>query len=605
MTARRNKININTIYAILIGVVFIVIFIGVLASLGVSQSMMYIIGYICLLAVGGIFAIRYIIRLDTKKHDTAASEKYQERPATFKSNLHDIYPPVLGIDLGTTTSLVATIYKNEVHIIKNKHGEYSEPSLVTIDKKGIISVGSDAKASLENLDSISYSIGSIKRQIGRFGGTVIINGKKFYPQIISALILAHLKKQAEQALNVKFEEAVISVPANFNTVQREATREAAQLAGLKVLRITNEAVAAAVCYGCHPSVPGEEKIIVVDLGGGTLDVTIVQIGWDDVHKCATFEVISTRGDSSLGGDDFTEKLYGYIRDQIKYTFAIYPANTYINRQRLIDVAENVKKTLSLLELALVSIPYLQMENGTYKTIGLTILRKDFEEIIQDLINRMVECINKSFDYTHLSAKNIDKVIVVGGATRMPIVMRQIEKLFGNKICGKKFADIDTAVVEGTTMIGGIIKGGAQDVLVLDVLPKSIGIELEGGACDILIEKNTTIPTRKSKTFTTTKDNQNSINVSLYEGESRKIVNNDFLLSFSLGNILPAAKGVPKIEVSIDVDQNCMVNIEAKDLGSGVRKSEKINIYSTLRQDEKEKIANNIKDWVEFNKMFNL
>jgi molecular chaperone DnaK len=334
-------------------------------------------------------------------------------------------------------------------------------------------------------------------------------------------------------------------------------------------------------------------------------VSILEVGGDAEYHAATLEVISTCGDSSLGGDDFTEKLYSHIRDQIKYTFAIYPANTYINRQRLMNIAEDVKKELSFLESIPISIPYLQMENGSHKTIELIIVKKDFEEATQGLIDKMETCINKALEYAKLSSRGINKVIVVGGATRMPSVVKKIEQLFGDKICGKIYADIDTAVVEGTTLISSIIRGGTKNVLVLDVLPKSIGIELEDKKYDILIEKNTTIPTKKSKIFTTTRDNQSSISVSLYEGEATKITDNDFLLSFTLDGIPPAAKGVPKIEVNIEVEANGIVLVEVRDVGTGKQKAEKINLYSSLTQREKEKISSNIKDYIEFNKMFNL
>lgn len=537
---------------------------------------------------------------------TAASPKTERISRTpWHLDISDVYPPVLGIDLGTTTSLVATIYNKEVCIIKNNYGEVSEPSLVTVNKNGNIAVGSDARKSLEKLDSLAYSIGSIKRQMGKLGGTVVIHGRKIYPQVVSAMILAHLKKQAEKALGIDLERAVISVPANFTTSQREATKEAAELAGLKVLRITNEAVAAAVCYQCHQSTLGQGRAIVIDFGGGTLDITVLELGGDEEYKAVTIEVLSTVGDACLGGDDFTEKLCNYIRDQIKYTFAVYPADTYINRQRLWSIAEEVKKELSSSESKPISIPYLQLENGTYKSVELTISRKDFEELIPDLINKMETSVKKALADAKLSARDLDRVIVVGGTTRIPKVMRRIEELCGNKISGKKYADIDTAVVEGTALMGCLMSGGIKDVLCLDVVPRSIGIELEGDKCDLLIERNTTIPTRRSKIFTTTKDSQRAITVSLYEGESSKVTDNHHLTSFTFDNIPSAPRGVPQIEVSIGVDANGIILIEAKDLGTGRERSERMNIYSTLTQNEKTQISKKIKDYFEFNKMFDL
>lgn len=568
---------------------YIVILVAVLSCLGVALHLVRVY-------------IRDKKQLATSKPFRGTSPFYTKTsPRPFSGtfcipNIQDSEKPILGIDLGTCTSSVGIIYKNKPFIVKNKEGEEREPSLVTFTKEGLIYVGSEAGKILEKYEATNITISSIKRKMGNIEGTVIINGRKYYPQIISALILAYLKKQAEDCFGLSFEDAVVSVPANFNIIQKKATKEAAELAGLRVLRIENEAVASAVGHGLPYG--GEAKIVVVDIGGGTFDCAVLLVGE------GVFEVKAVTGDTQLGGEDFTDKVLEYIERYIRHEEGIEIEQSLVNKQRLREAAEKAKIELSSQQTVEINIPYMQTISNVFVNIGVCITRENYEKLIKKYVDKIAILANNAIKSSGYAMRDIDRVVLVGGASKTPIIRAEIEKIFGkNKISPLKYANPETAVVVGTTIMASILGAhkGTEELLVLDVFPKSLGIELEGGKFDCLIEKNATIPTFKSKTFTTTKDNQEAVNIALYVGESENIRENEFICNLVLDGIPLAKKGVPKIEVKIVIDANGIIHVSGKDLGTAKEVLARVDMANTLTQDEREEISKSIKDWIYFDK----
>ncbi len=571
--------------------------------------------FLAIVIVGILGILGHLIRVyirDKKKLGTKsthrtfqAKQESKSGPRPFSGtfytpNIQDAEKPILGIDLGTCTSSVGIIYKNKPFIVKNKDGKEREPSLVTFTKEGLIYVGNEAEKILEKYEATNITISSIKRKMGNIEGTVVINGRKYYPQIISALILAHLRKQAEDYFGMSFEDAVISVPANFNMIQKQATKEAAELAGLKIIRVENEAVASAVGHGLPYG--GEAKIVIVDVGGGTFDCAILSEGE------GVFEVKGVSGNTQLGGEDFTDRILEYAEKYIKYEEGIEIQDNIVNRQRLRETAEKAKITLSTQKTVDINIPYMQTKSNEFVNIKIYITREKYEELIEPYVKEIINTIKKTISSSGYTMNDIDSVVLVGGASKTPIIKRKVEEVFGkDKISPLKYANPETAVITGTIIMASILGGhkGSEELVVLDVFPKSLGIALQGEQFDCLIAKNSTIPTFKSKIFTTTEDNQKAVNIALYMGQNESIRENEFICNLVLDGIPPAKKGIPKIEVKIDIDANGIIHVSGKDLGTGKGVLTRIDMANTLTQDEKEKISKSIKDWIYFDRKISL
>ena len=484
---------------------------------------------------------------------------------------------IIGIDLGTTNSAVAVLEGNEAKIIANPEGNRTTPSVVAF-KNGEIQVGEVAKRqAVTNPNTIS----SIKRHMGETGYKVEIEGKSYTPQEISAMILQYLKGYAEEYLGEKVEKAVITVPAYFNDAQRQATKDAGRIAGLEVERIVNEPTAAALAYGLD-KVDHEEKILVFDLGGGTFDVSILELG-DGV-----FDVLSTAGDNHLGGDDFDQKIIDFLVEEFQRDNGIDLSSDKMAMQRLKDAAEKAKKDLSGVSQTQISLPFISAGAAGPLHLEVTLTRAKFEQLTADLVERTKEPVHRALADAGLSASDIDQVLLVGGSTRIPAVVEAVRNETGKE--PNKSVNPDEVVAMGAAIQGGVISGDVKDIVLLDVTPLSLGIETMGGVFTKLIDRNTTIPTSKSQVFSTAADNQPAVDVHVLQGERPMAADNKTLGRFQLTDIPAAPRGVPQIEVTFDIDKNGIVNVRAKDLGTGKEQAITIKSSSGLSDEEIERMV---------------
>jgi len=505
---------------------------------------------------------------------------------------------IVGIDLGTTNSVVAVMEGGEVKVIANLEGNRLTPSVVAFTDKGEILVGDPAKR--QAVTNPKRTIYSIKRFMGRrhsevaseekivpyevVGGPneyvkVKVGDKQYTPPEISAHILRKLKEAAESYLGHKVNRAVITVPAYFNDAQRQATKDAGQIAGLEVERIINEPTAAALAYGLQKK--KEEKIVVFDLGGGTFDVSVLEVG-DDV-----VEVLSTNGDTHLGGDDFDEELINFIADRFKKENGIDLRKDAMALQRLREAAEKGKKELSSSQTTDINLPFITADASGAKHLQMSITRAEFERLVDHLIERCREPVTKALADAKLKPSQIDEVVLVGGSTRVPKVQELVRKMFDKE--PHKGVNPDEVVAVGAAIQGAIIGGDVKDVVLLDVTPLSLGIETEGGVMTVLVERNTTIPTEKKETFSTAVDNQTAVTVKVFQGERKMANDNRLLGQFNLDGIPPAPRGVPQIQVTFSIDVNGILNVSAKDLGTGKEQTVKIEQSSGLSEAQIEQM----------------
>ncbi|GAP02614.1 molecular chaperone DnaK [Fructobacillus pseudoficulneus] len=488
---------------------------------------------------------------------------------------------IIGIDLGTTNSAVAVLEGGKPKIITNPDGGRTTPSVVSF-KNGETQVGDVAKRqAITNPDTIS----SIKSHMGEEGYKVTVDGKDYTPQEISAMILQYIKGYAEDYLGEKVDKAVITVPAYFNDAQRQATKDAGKIAGLEVERIINEPTAASLAYGMD-KLDKDEKILVYDLGGGTFDVSVLELG-DGV-----FEVLSTNGDTHLGGDDFDAKIIDYLADEFKKENGIDLKQDKLALQRLKDAAETAKKTLSSATEAQVDLPFIASGDQGPLHLQTSLTRAKFNELTADLVKKAEAPVMNALKDAGLSFDDIDEVILNGGSTRIPAVQESVKKMTGKE--PNHSINPDEAVALGAAVQGGVITGDVKDVVLLDVTPLSLGIETMGGVFTKLIDRNTTIPTSKSQVFSTAEDNQPAVDIHVLQGERSMAADNKTLGRFQLSDIPAAKRGVPQIEVTFDIDRNGIVNVSAKDLGT--QKEQKITIQAAggLSDEEIEKMMNDAK-----------
>ena len=480
---------------------------------------------------------------------------------------------IIGIDLGTTNSCVAVMEGGEPVVITNAEGSRTTPSVVGFQKDGERLVGQVAKR--QAVANSDRTVISIKRHMGS-DYKVSIDDKKYSPQEISAMVLAKLKKDAEAYLGETVKDAVITCPAYFNDAQRQATKDAGKIAGLNVLRVINEPTAAALAYGLDKDAKSH-KVIIYDLGGGTFDVSILDIG-DGV-----FEVLATNGNCFLGGDDFDKKVMDYLVEEFKKAEGIDLSNDKMAMQRLKEASEKAKIELSTLSSTNVNLPFITADANGPKHLDITITRQKFDALTEDLVNMTVEPLTKAMQDADLSYSDIEKVILVGGSTRIPQVVDKVRSVTGKEPF--KGINPDECVAIGAAIQGGVLTGEVKDVLLLDVTPLTLGIETLGGICTPLIERNTTIPAKKSQVFSTAQDNQAEVTIHVLQGERKFAKDNKTLGQFNLSGIAPAPRGIPQIEVTFDIDANGIVHVTAKDLGT--QKTADITITSSTNLSEEE------------------
>ena len=484
---------------------------------------------------------------------------------------------IIGIDLGTTNSCVSVMEGGEAVVIPNAEGARTTPSVVAFSKDGERMIGQVAKR--QAVTNADRTIISIKRHMGT-DYRVNIDGKPYSPQEISAMILQKLKADAEAYLGQPVNQAVITVPAYFSDSQRQATKDAGKIAGLEVLRIINEPTAAALAYGVDKE--SEQKIMVYDLGGGTFDVSILDIGE------GVLEVLSTAGDTHLGGDDFDQRIIDWMVDEFKKSNGIDLSNDRMAMQRLKEAAEKAKIELSGMSQTSINQPYITADATGPKHLELTLTRAKFNELTADLVERTMGPVRQAMSDAGLSASDLSKVLLVGGSTRIPAVQEAVKGITGKE--GFKGINPDECVAIGASIQGGVLGGEVKDVLLLDVTPLSLGIETLGGVCTKLIDRNTTIPTRKTEIYSTASDNQTSVEVHVLQGERQMAGDNKTLGKFQLTGIPAARRGVPQIEVTFDIDANGIVNVSAKDLGTGKQQQITISGSTALNDDEVERMV---------------